>query len=54
MGVFGAPIIGPLVVTGLAAMAGLINHRPPAEVMQVAQFFLGLGIGVKYAGITTD
>ena len=35
-----------------AAIAGLLTHRPPAEVMQFAQFFLGLGIGVKYAGIT--
>lgn len=54
LGVFGAPIIGPMVVTGLASMTDLLHHRPPAEVMQVAQFFLGLGIGVKYAGITAD
>lgn len=54
LGMFGAPIIGPLIVTGIAAMTDLLHHRPPAEVMQVAQFFLGLGIGVKYAGITAD
>lgn len=52
VGLFGAPILGPLIVAGGAAMAGLLMQRPPAEAMWVAQFFLGLGIGVKYAGIT--
>ena len=52
LGLFGAPIIGPLIVAGAASMAGFLHHRPPAEAMQFAQFFLGLGIGVKYAGIT--
>ena len=51
-GLFGAPILGPLIVAGLASMTGLLTMRPPAEAMWVAQFFLGLGIGVKYAGIT--
>ena len=52
LGLFGAPILGPLVVAGAASMAGLLTVRPPAEAMQFAQFFLGLGIGVKYVGIT--
>ncbi|MEM1162725.1 MAG: AbrB family transcriptional regulator, partial [Pseudomonadota bacterium] len=51
LGIFGAPIIGPLVVAGAASMAGLLTARPPFEAMLVAQFFLGLGIGVKYSGI---
>ena len=51
-GLFGAPILGPLIVAGAAAMTGFLTQRPPAEAMWVAQFFLGLGIGVKYAGIT--
>lgn len=54
VGLFGAPILGPLVVAAGAAMAGLLTHRPPAEAMWLAQFFLGLGIGVKYAGITVS
>ncbi|MEM7060452.1 MAG: AbrB family transcriptional regulator [Pseudomonadota bacterium] len=49
---FGAPILGPLIVAGVASMAGLLTVRPPAEAMLIAQFFLGIGIGVKYAGIT--
>ena len=52
IGLFGAPIIGPLIVAGVFSLTDLLHSRPPAEVMQVAQFFLGLGIGVKYAGIT--
>ncbi|MFK7944789.1 MAG: AbrB family transcriptional regulator [Paracoccaceae bacterium] len=51
-GLFGAPIIGPLIVAGILSLTDLLHSRPPAEVMYVAQFFLGLGIGVKYAGIT--
>ena len=54
LGLFGAPILGPLIVSGVASMAGILHTRPPAEVMQFAQFFLGLGIGVKYAGITGE
>jgi uncharacterized protein len=52
VGLFGAPILGPMIVAGAVAFAGGLHYRPPAEAMWVAQFFLGLGIGVKYAGIT--
>ncbi|MEM9063620.1 MAG: AbrB family transcriptional regulator [Pseudomonadota bacterium] len=54
IGLFGGAILGPMIVSGIAAMTDLLHHRPPAEVMQFAQFFLGLGIGVKYAGITAE
>ena len=52
VGLFGAPILGPLIVAGAVSLMGGLHFRPPAEAMWVAQFFLGLGIGVKYAGIT--
>lgn len=54
VGLFGAAILGPMIVAGIASMTDLLHARPPAEVMQFAQFFLGLGIGVKYAGITSE
>lgn len=54
VGLFGAAILGPMIVAGIASMTDLLHARPPAEVMQFAQFFLGLGIGVKYAGITGE
>lgn len=52
IGLFGASILGPLIVTGLLSLAGLIHHRPPAEAVYVAQFFIGSAIGVGYTGIT--
>ncbi|HET7410762.1 MAG TPA: AbrB family transcriptional regulator [Paracoccaceae bacterium] len=52
VGLFGAPILGPLIVSGIVAFAGGLHFRPPAEAMLFAQFFLGIGIGVKYVGIT--
>ena len=38
-----------MIVSGIASMTGLLHFRPPAEVMQFAQFFLGLGIGRQLA-----
>ncbi|MCC1494635.1 AbrB family transcriptional regulator [Cognatishimia sp. F0-27] len=52
LGMFGASILGPLLLTGAFAMTDLLHHRPPAEAIWAAQFFIGMGIGCKYAGIT--
>lgn len=52
IGLFGASILGPLAVTGTLSLAGVIHHRPPAEAILAAQFFIGIGIGVGYVGIT--
>ena len=52
IGLFGAPIIGPLAVTALVSLAGLIEHRPPGEALLAAQFVLGLGVGAEYVGVT--
>ena len=52
IGLFGAAILGPLVLSAVASLTGLIHHRPPAEAILVAQFFIGLGVGVKYTGVT--
>lgn len=49
---FGAAILGPMLLTGAASLAGLLHHRPPAEAILAAQFFIGLGIGVRYRGVT--
>ena len=48
----GASIIGPMLLTALLSLAGVVNSRPPLEMMLVAQFFIGLGVGVRYTGIT--
>lgn len=49
---FGAAILGPMILAAAASLAGLIHDRPPAEAILAAQFFIGLGIGAKYRGIT--
>ena len=52
VGLFGASILGPMIVTAALSLAGLLEHRPPAEAVLGAQFFIGLGIGVGYVGVT--
>lgn len=51
-GLFGASILGPMILTAVLSLSGLIQHRPPAEMIQAAQFFIGIAVGVKYVGIT--
>lgn len=52
LGLFGASILGPMVLTAALSLTGIIHHRPPAEMIQAAQYFIGIAIGVKYVGIT--
>ena len=52
IGLFGASILGPMILAGAFALAGLLQHRPPAEAVWAAQFFIGLTVGTKYGGIT--
>lgn len=52
IGLFGASILGPMIVTGILSLAGVIHSRPPAEAVMAAQLFIGIGIGVHYVGVT--
>jgi membrane AbrB-like protein len=52
LGLFGASILGPMIVTACLSLAGFIHYRPPAEAILAAQFFIGCGIGVHFLGIT--
>ncbi|SMX36865.1 AbrB family transcriptional regulator [Maliponia aquimaris] len=52
IGLFGAAILGPLIVTAILSLGGIIEHRPPREAILFAQFFIGIGIGVGYVGVT--
>ena len=49
---FGASILGPLIVAALASLTGVLITRPPAEAIWLAQYFIGISVGVKYVGIT--
>lgn len=52
IGMFGASILGPLIVAAALALAGVLQHRPPVEAIWAAQFFIGMTVGTKYTGIT--
>ncbi|WP_371155608.1 AbrB family transcriptional regulator [Jannaschia sp. 2305UL9-9] len=52
VGMFGASILGPLILAAILSLTGVITHRPPAEAIMAAQFFIGMVVGVKYTGIT--
>lgn len=52
LGMFGATILGPLLFAAGASLVGVLESRPPAEAIWVSQYFIALGIGVKYVGIT--
>lgn len=52
LGLFGASILGPMIVTACLSLSGLIHSRPPAEAILTAQLFIGIGIGVHYVGVT--
>lgn len=52
IGLFGASILGPMIVAAIMSLSGLIHTRPPAEAILTAQFMIGLGIGVGYVGVT--
>lgn len=52
VGLFGASLLGPLILAGGLSIGGVLQHRPPAEAIWAAQFFIGMTVGTKYAGIT--
>ena len=52
IGLFGAAILGPLIVATVLSLTGLLEHRPPREALLAAQFLIGTSIGVSYVGVT--
>lgn len=52
IGLFGASILGPLILAMVLSLGDIIHHRPPAEAILFAQFFIGMGIGMYYRGVT--
>lgn len=52
IGIFGAAIIGPMLLTAALSVGDVIHYRPPAEAILAAQFFIGMGLGVGYVGVT--
>ncbi|MFK7858645.1 MAG: AbrB family transcriptional regulator [Granulosicoccus sp.] len=52
LGLFGASILGPMIVTAALSLADVIHFRPPSEAIVASQFMIGIGIGVGYVGVT--
>ena len=52
VGLFGSSILGPMILSAILALSGILQHRPPAEAIWMAQFFIGMTVGTKYAGVT--
>lgn len=52
VGLFGAAILGPLIVTTALSLLGLVTVRPPREAILAAQFLIGTSIGLHYVGVT--
>jgi membrane AbrB-like protein len=41
-----------MILGAIFSLLGLIQHRPPAEAIVLAQFVIGMSIGAKYFGLT--
>ncbi|RAH98824.1 aminopeptidase [Acuticoccus sediminis] len=52
IGLFGASIIGPMVLAAILSLTGLLHDRPPREAVLASQFLIGLSVGVYYVGVT--
>ena len=51
-GLFGASVLGPILLSIPLSLAGILTERPSQEMIMVSQFFIGLGVGINYRGIT--
>jgi membrane AbrB-like protein len=51
-GLAGAPIVGPMVVSGIAHALGLTTVRLPLELLIVAQIGVGVLLGCQFRGLT--
>lgn len=52
IGLAGAPIVGPMLVSGLAHALGLTSAKMPFEVLVLAQISVGTLLGAQFRGLT--
>src|SRR5262249_46460866 len=52
LGLAGAPLVGPMILSGMAHALGLTTARVPIEIMIFAQITLGIGLGTQFRGVT--
>jgi hypothetical protein len=47
----GSQILGPMVISAIAYLSGIVDGRPPAHLIAVAQVVIGSAIGARFAGL---
>jgi membrane AbrB-like protein len=52
LGLAGAPIVGPMVMSGIVHAAGLTTVRLPLELLVFAQIGVGVLLGCQFRGLT--
>ena len=52
LGIFGAAMVGPMLLSGLLHAAGFTSARVPTEIMSLAQLGLGTYLGCLFRGLT--
>lgn len=52
IGIAGAPLVGPMILSGLAHAGGLTSASVPVEVLTFAQVTLGILLGAQFRGLT--
>ena len=52
IGLAGAPIVGPMLVSGLAHALGLTYAKMPQEILIIAQISVGTMLGCQFRGLT--
>lgn len=52
LGMAGAPLVGPMIVSGIAHATGLTAAKVPIEVIIFAQITLGILLGAQFRGVT--
>jgi membrane AbrB-like protein len=45
-------LVGPMVISAALHLSGVLEHRPPAELVAAAQVVLGAAIGARFAGMS--
>jgi membrane AbrB-like protein len=46
-----APLVGPLSLSAIVHLTGLSAHRPPWELVAVAQVVMGSAVGARFSGV---
>lgn len=52
LGLAGAPVVGPMIVSGILHASGLITAKVPLEVLTLAQITVGVLLGCQFRALT--